>query len=184
MEIEQPLQSGGREFLSNQCDTADKPAYTIYFRRDLSQASEDFAKQLFVMLGTLMTAASSFYFGAKTATSAQASALNAAKPPAGTPVLRGVTPNAMQRGAPTVLMEIAGDNLDLIKEVKAALGGQQVLAKDVTSNASTVKCTLVFDTAAPAGSWDIMVTDALASRRNCPARLRLHRTEHGGPTPW
>lgn len=53
---------------------ASDPAasYTITYRNPNPQEVTDFAKQLLVILGTLMTAVTSFYLGARTATSAAA----------------------------------------------------------------------------------------------------------------
>jgi amino acid transporter len=47
-------------------------AYEVEYRVENSTASDDFAKQLLVLLGTLMTAVTSFYLGANTATTAAA----------------------------------------------------------------------------------------------------------------
>jgi hypothetical protein len=47
-----------------------KSLYNVSYRGANAAASEDFAKQLLVLLGTLMTAVTSFYLGAGTATSA------------------------------------------------------------------------------------------------------------------
>jgi amino acid transporter len=46
--------------------------YDVEYRVENSTASDDFAKQLLVLLGTLMTAVTSFYLGANTATTAAA----------------------------------------------------------------------------------------------------------------
>jgi hypothetical protein len=46
---------------------ATVPAYTVYNVNPPSQASQDFAKQLLVMLGVLLSSVTGFYFGAKTA---------------------------------------------------------------------------------------------------------------------
>lgn len=54
----------------------NKGTYQVSYRAR-NPASEDFAKQVLTMIGTLLTAVASFYFGAKTATSAQAAAVDA-----------------------------------------------------------------------------------------------------------
>jgi hypothetical protein len=52
------------------------PPYTVYYRLP-NPASDDLAKQLIVLLGTLVTAVSSFYFGANSVQSAVAKRDNA-----------------------------------------------------------------------------------------------------------
>ncbi|HZR85965.1 MAG TPA: hypothetical protein VFB02_04130 [Bradyrhizobium sp.] len=137
--------------------SADGKGFTIFYRQTASPASEDFAKQLLAMIGTLVTAVASFYFGSKTAISAQAAG-SGVNVPAGAPVIRAVNPSKVVRGTLTKL-EITGDGLDLIKEVKAVSKDRQVLATEVLSNASHLKCSLAMDLDAPTGAWDIIVSD-------------------------
>lgn len=42
-------------------------AWDVFYRRDPTSASQDFAKQLLIMLGVLLSSVTGFYFGAKTA---------------------------------------------------------------------------------------------------------------------
>ncbi|HLH88322.1 MAG TPA: hypothetical protein VKX28_07675 [Xanthobacteraceae bacterium] len=126
--------------------------YVVYYRDIANPASEDFAKQLLAILATLVTAVSSFYFGAKTATS------GGQDPTHPTPVIRGVNPAKVVRGTAPKL-ELTGDGLDLIKEVKIAFGGRQILATSVLSNASSITCQLAVDADAPVGAWDVIATD-------------------------
>lgn len=131
-----------------------KTTVSVYYRETANPASDDFAKQLLVMIGTLVTAVSSFYFGSKTAIAAQSDASN----PGDAPVIRSINPSKVIRGVLTKL-EITGDGLDTVKEVKAVSNDRQVLATDVTSSASGVKCSLAMDLSAPTGAWDIVVSD-------------------------
>jgi amino acid transporter len=159
--------------LEQNAGVADKPSYTIYYRQVLNPASEDFAKQLLVLIGTLVTSVASFYFGAKTATSAQAGMLDATRPTIGAPSLRALNPSKIVRGAPAVTLEITGDNLDLVKEVKVASGSQQVLATGVMSNTSSIKCQLAVDQNAPAGAWDVIVTDGAGRQAKLASGLNV-----------
>ena len=43
----------------------NEPTYTVYFREPRNPAAEDFAKQVLVLIGTLVTSVTSFYFGSK-----------------------------------------------------------------------------------------------------------------------
>jgi len=141
---------------SNGSTEPGKERYTLYYTEPRNPASDDFAKQLLVMIGTLVTSVASFYFGAKTA--AQSQAPDASRQ---TPILRSVMqPSAPQaRDAKPFNLEIAGENLDLIKEAKLVQGTAQILARGTTSNASVVKCEVTADSTVPAGKWDVVVTD-------------------------
>jgi hypothetical protein len=150
---------------------AATPTYTLHYRQVHNPASEDFAKQLLVLIGTLVTAVASFYFGAKTAGAAQSSA--DPRLSMGAPAIRSVNPAKIVQGVPAASLEIAGDNLDLVKEVKAVMGAQQVLATEVMSNSSTVKCKLAMDQNAPNGSWDLIVTDSQGRQAKLPGALTV-----------
>ncbi|WP_271571895.1 hypothetical protein [Bradyrhizobium sp. CCBAU 11386] len=135
-------------------DTAGKTTFTVQYRDTQNPASDDFAKQLLAIIGTLVTAVSSFYFGSRTAFASQ----SGSDKPGGTPVIRSINPSKVVRGVLTQL-EITGDGLDTVKEVKAVSNERQVIATDVTSSASGVKCSLAMDLSAPTGAWDIVVSD-------------------------
>lgn len=154
-QLKERLQAGAGQFVVEYQDAAGPPpTFTVQYREAPNPASDDFAKQLLVLIGTLVTAVSSFYFGSKTAIASQSSA----DKPGGTPVIRSINPSKVRRGVLTKL-EITGDGLDTVKEVKAVSNDRQVLATDVTSSASGVKCSLAMDLSAPTGAWDIVVSD-------------------------
>jgi hypothetical protein len=126
--------------------------FTVYYNEG-SPAAEDFAKQLLVMIGTLVTSVASFYFGTKAGTAPTDSSI---KPK---PALRGITPGTGTRDTP-LSVEISGDSLDLIKEVKITQGSHQILATGVVSSASIVKCQIKVPSATePDGAWTVVVTD-------------------------
>jgi hypothetical protein len=143
--------------------------YTITYRNTKNPASEDFAKQLLVMLGTLMTAVASFYFGAKTAAAQQS--LDAARLP---PTLRGIQPPSysLATGKPLDL-EIAGENLNSIKAVKIANQTNQVTASDIVSNDNVVKCRISIASTTPQGKWDVVVTDSASKTATLPGALEI-----------
>ena len=141
--------------------------FTIYYR-DQNQASEDFAKQLLVMIGTLVTSVASFYFGSKVASSGQVT--DGTRSP---PSIRSVSPKTHSRDGALFLFEITGDNLDLVKEAKIVQGGKQVVTSDVTSNASLVRCQLKLTPDLPEGTWDVIVTDGTGRQAKLPAVLTV-----------
>ncbi len=128
------------------------PTYTVYYADAVSAPAQDFAKQLLVLIGTLVTAVSSFYFGAKAGAGSSPVAVQPA------PAIRSITPNTLARGGP-MPFEIAGDNLLAVTDVKIVSGATQVLATGVTSNANVVHCQLTVAAAMPAGPWDVIVSD-------------------------
>jgi hypothetical protein len=159
------------QFLFDQ-PSADGASFTVYFRQTANPASEDFAKQLLSMLGILVTAVSSFYFGSRTAIAGQSNA-DSGKPTAA-PVIRDVNPTKLVRGTSTKL-EITGDGLDLIKEVKAVCNDRQVLATEVLSSASNLKCTIAMDLDAPIGAWDLIISDGGGRESKLPGGLFVER---------
>lgn len=156
-QLKERLQAGAGQFVVEYQDAAGPPpTFTVQYREAPNPASDDFAKQLLVLIGTLVTAVSSFYFGSKTAIASQSGSDKTGG--GATPVIRSINPSKVIRGVLTKL-EITGDGLDTIKEVKAVSNDRQVLATDVTSSASGVKCSLAMDLSAPTGAWDIVVSD-------------------------
>jgi hypothetical protein len=145
--------------------TGDAQQFTVVYRAN-NAASEDFAKQLLVMIGTLVTSVASFYFGTKAA-SAPMDAATKSKP-----MLRNISPKSQTRGS-MFDAEVSGDNLDLIKEVKVVNGARQILAANVTSNASLVKCQLNLPLTEPAGAWTVVVTDGLGQKAELPDALTM-----------
>lgn len=137
--------------------------------RNASAAGEDFAKQLLVLIGTLVTSVSSFYFGAKSVASA-APAPAAVNPPNVRSVLS--TPATPARGAP-VDLQVSGDNLDTVKDVKLMLGQHQENVAVLSVSASILKCRVVVPTSAPAGAWDIVVGNASGQQSRLPAAVTL-----------
>lgn len=146
----------GQFIFEQQVGDGANATVTVQYREAPNPASDDFAKQLLAIIGTLVTAVSSFYFGSKTAIASQSGSDKAGG--GATPVIRSINPSKVIRGVLTKL-EITGDGLDTVKEVKAVSNDRQVLATDVTSSASGVKCSLAMDLSAPTGAWDIVVSD-------------------------
>jgi archaellum component FlaF (FlaF/FlaG flagellin family) len=126
---------------------------TVVYRQNPGRASEDFAKQLLVMIGTLVTSVASFYFGSR------AAAAGVAGPSKKPPSVAAVTPDKLTPGGETEL-QLTGTNLLLVTDVVAVQGSTQVRATGVTSNDTLVKCKLKLDADAPTGAWDVLATDS------------------------
>ena len=114
-----------------------------------ANSAQDFAKQLLVMMGTLITSVASFYFGTQ-------SVANAQEPKTGTPTLTRVTPTSLPAGS-FEEVNVDGTNLQLATGLKLVSGAQEFVASDVTSDASVVKGTLEIPADAKPGKYDVVV---------------------------
>lgn len=139
----------------------EEKRYTVVYRENADadatarqRAKEDFAKQLLILIGTLVTAVASFYFGTRAVTPTQAAEARAA----GT--LASVKPSKVSAGSGETPFEISGNNLDLVREVKLVRGSNELIGTAVTSNAQVVKFTVSFEKVAEDGPWDVVATDA------------------------
>jgi hypothetical protein len=147
--------------------------YTVYYYQPRDTAGDDFAKQLLVMIGTLVTSVAGFYFGSQTATSAAQSAVQSSTSARPAPILRAINPTSQKQGTGPVDYQVSGDNLDLVKEVKIVLGSNQVIATDLSSNASLAKCRFTVPVTAPVGAWDVVVTDGTGAVAKLPGAVNI-----------
>lgn len=138
-------------------DGSPKYLYDVSYR-STNSASEDFAKQLLVLLGTLMTAVTSFYLGAGTVTSAvkagETSTTSASTFTNVTPATHSIATNG-----PTLHLEITGTNLDGISRVRLVKPGETPV-EGTAVNPSSNKLTCNFDVSTtPVGTWSVEVSE-------------------------
>ncbi len=132
----------------------DEPRYTVYYH-DGSAAGNDFAKQLLVMIGTLMTSVTSFYFATKSSSPASSPVSGATTPAA---ELTGVTPSQGTIGS-TLGLEVAGNNLGEVNEVKLVRGNQELTGTDLGVSARLLECNVALPAGTEVGEWTIRATD-------------------------
>jgi hypothetical protein len=149
-------------------DGTPKYFYDVSYR-STNAASDDFAKQLLVLLGTLMTAITSFYLGAGTATSAAAAGQTGTS---AKPTLSGINPTTFAIANGTVHLDVAGAGLNVFTSVKIVKSGVQILGTNVSSNANHVFCDINVSTATP-GTWDVVVDDGGSNSATLPDALTL-----------
>jgi hypothetical protein len=130
--------------------------------RTANAASEDFAKQLLVLLGTLMTAVASFYLGAGTVTSAVktgSEAANQASAPARTFTrVRPQTHSITTDGA-NLHLDIDGTNLEGFSRVRLIKPGETPI-EGTAVNPGATKLSCDFNVGnAPVGTWRIEVAE-------------------------
>ena len=129
-----------------------KGTTTIRYRSRVSPEAADFAKQLLTLLGTLLTAVSSFYFGARTVAATQDAMSGSA-----TPTVTSVTPAQVASNAGTVQVTIFGSGLERTKGVKLSNASRSVEGT-VVQNSS---CALIYSFAISPdmeGPWELVVT--------------------------
>jgi hypothetical protein len=127
--------------------------FTVHVRTTNS-AGDDLAKQLIVLLGTLVTAVSSFYFGANTVASAIAKRDNVAPP---NPT--GISPTSLKRDDSPQDLTITGDNLANVKEVKIKKDNVTIPAQVKGATATQVNSQIVIKSNQEQGKWDVIVSD-------------------------
>ena len=154
-------------------DKDGPPLYTVTYR-SANPTGDDFAKQLLVLLGTLMTAITSFYLGAGTATSAAAAAQTAANPP---PTVSGIKPSVhtIATDGPVIKLQVMGNNLNVITRVKIVRAGVQIAGTNVASNATSVTCDIAVSAATtpPGPPWDVVVDDGGSISASQPGALTI-----------
>lgn len=152
----------GIELLSADRDSAQTPpTATVYYRTRQTKAAEDFAKQLLVLVGTLVTSVAGFYFGSKAAAPQGAAAATPA------PTITAVSPATLPRGTDQPL-EIAGSNLLGITAVTLAQGPLTVAASDVRSNETRISCRVNIP---QVGKWDVLASDTQGRQARLGAAL-------------
>ena len=151
-----------------------KPLYEVNFREGETAASVDFAKHLVVLLGTLMTAVTSFYLGAGTATSA---ATGTARDPPPTVTDIDPTVHSIANDGTEIHLRVMGSNLNTITHVKIVRAGAQVIGRNVASNPTSVTCDIPVSAATtpPGGeAWDVVVDDGASKSATLPTALTIN----------
>jgi hypothetical protein len=170
-----PMTDAKGEPLKNP-DGSPKNLYVVTYRSANSANSDDFAKQMLVLLGTLMTAVTSFYLGAGTATSAKKAGEIAASEAAGSanaPTVTNIDPTsyATASGSPMKL-QLTGAHLDIVSRVKIAKAGVELPGTIVSKTATSLTCNIDV-TAATSGSWDLTVDDGGSKSFTLPGKLTI-----------
>ncbi|HEU0082589.1 MAG TPA: hypothetical protein VFQ87_06910 [Bradyrhizobium sp.] len=144
-------------------DDGKENLYNVSYR-SANPTSDDFAKQMLVLLGTLMTAVTSFYLGAGTATSAAKAGAGAGASAndteaASAPTVSDIVPKTYSLASgPSMRLQLTGTNLDSISRVRISKGGVELNGAIVSKTADTLTCT-VDVSMATVGVWDLVVDD-------------------------
>jgi hypothetical protein len=126
----------------------------VLVRHQRSEDGVDFAKQLLVLVGTLVTSIASFYFGAKTVSEAK-------KAPDSDPVLQSVDPTSVNRGQ-TVTFLVRGSRLTGVRIAKLVQGEKEIAGAALKAAQDQVTFQATIPADAPTGFWNLLLIDAEA----------------------
>jgi hypothetical protein len=132
-------------------EASAEQTYTL--RYPITKAIDDFSKQMMTLIGTLMTAVISFYFGAMPRPSSEISRA--------APELSSVENSPLpvvEKGG--ISLTLTGNYLNAIKTVRLSKDGVEVESTSVLSNLSRLICTFPeHPELLTPGTWDVTVTD-------------------------
>jgi hypothetical protein len=133
-------------------DVVSGPNHTVLFHAGLSQASNDFAKQILTLMGTLVTAIASFYFGS----AAVASAVAQVNPPATPSPKPGSFSPTSGAHATSITLTILGSGLGGVDGVylKDASGTSTASVKPTTATDGYLTVNLALP--ATAGTYQVI----------------------------
>jgi hypothetical protein len=116
---------------------------------------DDFSKQMMTLIGTLMTAVISFYFGATPKTSTEVSRA--------APELTGLDDPSRPAKEGPLSLTMTGNNLNGVKSVRLSQGSTEIESTSVLSNLNRLTCTFPPhpELQKASGPWDVTVVDDL-----------------------
>lgn len=133
-----------------------KGPFKICYRHRTSQQAADFAKQLLILIGTLVTSVSSFYFGSRAVESAKTGERS------DNPTISGLTPAqiVLATSADPISVDVLGNGLDQTAQLKMLQPGK-IVTGAIVGGATAGKVTGTFPKASlAAGNWDVEVSTA------------------------
>lgn len=156
----------GANYLSFVSVTDGKPHG--YFRNIPPQESVDFAKQLLVLVGTLVTSISSFYFGSKAATPSVNVATEIPQPS-----IESVEPLEYLRGSGPKEITLTGANLDRISGVMFRLNGKNVATTISSKSQNRLVFKLDVPDAEKSGIWQLVLVDSKLGEQRMPQGITM-----------
>ena len=134
--------------------------FTVILRVPPGQETTDLAKQLLILIGTLMTSLTSFYFASRTG-------VNQPQPPAEpSGSVKNMTPNPALVSPKVITFKdgvafsilIGGTSMENVKEVSLKQGESIVKATKTAVGKDGIDCTFVAEAGTPEGVWQPVVT--------------------------
>jgi len=147
--------------------------FTVYFRVP-NPAGEDIAKQLITLLGTLVTAVASFYFGSAAVSSAHEAVLKmsvAGVQPA--PIVTGLTPVSVKRGAGLLPIKIFGANLGRVTNAAFVRNGRALDTTLGSVSDTEIACTVTSKTDSDPGKYDLALFEGIREVARTPQAFEV-----------
>jgi len=142
--------------------------FSVVFTKDPKEGI-DLGKQLITLIGTLVTAVASFYFGSS-------SIAAVTKPPAasGGPDAKAVTPRELQQGTVGQKLTITGSNLRNVVGVELTFDDQpKIVGEEVSASDTSVTCKVTTKADSKAGPWTVVVADNANNKSEIPNNVRI-----------
>ena len=144
-----------------QAEQGSNPAAFRVMFREANGPGDDIAKQLIVMLGTLVTAVASFYFGSASVASASAAAL-AQK--SDDPTAGAISPDPIAAGGGAQALTVVGSGLANVGRLHLERKGQaDIDAASVKATDTSVTAQITLPAGTEAGRWDVVANDGASA---------------------
>ena len=144
-----------------QAEAGSNPAAFRVMFRETNGPADDIAKQLIVLLGTLVTAVASFYFGSASVASASAAALaQKVEEPSAT----AISPDPIAAGGGAQALTIVGSGLGNVGRLHLERKGQaDIDAASVKATDTSVTAQITLPAGSQAGRWDVVANDGASA---------------------
>lgn len=149
----------------------EKQCYKVRLRVPPDSASADLAKQLLVLVGTLMTAVTSFYFAAHGTIRGAPGTDGSSR----TPSPRAISPSSIKLNGErqNIELSVTGSDLESVVDVRLEQGGASIKASKVLSNKDRIEFTIPVNEKTAEGDWTVVALDGSGKRSVVPEVLHL-----------
>jgi hypothetical protein len=146
-------------------DTSPSGPYRVFYVNRGNRDASEFAKQLFILIGTLVTSVASFYFGTRAVASVQSwPSLSAA------PVITAINPQPISTTSPAQVT-VLGSNLDLTQDVRLVQGTSKALAGTLVQvTHGAVLSSFRLDNTMT-GDWEVVIGTSDGQNARFPIKL-------------
>ncbi len=156
--------------------TEQKPAsYDVFVVEELTDDGKKLAHQLITILGTLVVAVSSFYFGSSVSSAAakreQELVQGQLAKPAAAPVIKDVNPKAGAQNA-DIALKIDGAGFASPQAVRLLRGTETMDCTGISADSSSIRCQLKIDKA-PGDKWDVLVVNSDGQTAKLPGAFSI-----------
>lgn len=138
--------------------------FQVWVRQSTSPEAIDFAKQLLVLVGTLVTSIASFYFGSKTASAGEGRATDTRSA-----IVEDVNPKSYAKGSGPQTITVSGRDLGRVTAAKVKFGAVEIDATNVRAQDGKVDLDIDLPATAPSGVWSLILIDARLGEVRTPA---------------